>query len=263
MDRRTSPPGFIATAACSAALAVLLVGCASSPTTTYQAESGQQITVDWAEYPGHAHTAVEDVLQAPPAEELEGASSKLLGGIEARLTDEFGLAWEDGPDDGENFFAQEGNGYGGDSLYVTFNSVSRESLTVPEDPRDWRRAVDIVSEVTNAHGLGKLELGNLDPALAEETAERLGSAELEEQWQWFGDAYGQSQWVSLTMTDVARDPTGEAAEEMKGSIEYGWNPRSITISYGATTIRNEDRQQFQTALEPFEGLDRPEATTSD
>jgi hypothetical protein len=263
MGRRTSPPGLIATAALSAALAVLLVGCASSPTTTYQAESGQQITVDWAEYPGHAYTAAEDVLQAPSAEELEAVSTKLLGEIEARLTGEFGLAWEDGPDDGEKFFAQEGNGYGGDSLYVSFNSVSRESLAVPEDPRDWHRAVDIVSEVTESYGLGKLEPGNLDPDLAEETAERLGSAELEEQWQWFSDAYGQSQWVGLTLTDVQRDPTGEAAEEMKGSIEYGWNPRSITISYGATTIRNEDREQFLTALEPFEGLNRPETTTSD
>ncbi|WP_264670318.1 hypothetical protein [Arthrobacter sp. VKM Ac-2550] len=246
----------------TAALAVLLAGCASSPTTTYQA-GGQEITVDWAEYPGHAYTAAEDVLQAPPAEELEAVSGKLLGEIEARLTDEFGHAWEDGPDDGESFFPQEGNGYGGDSLYVSFNSVPRESLAVPEDPQDWQRAVDIVSEVTESYGLGKLELGNLEPALAEETAERLGSTELQHQWQWFGDAYGQSQWVSLTLTDVERDPTGEAVEEMKGSIEYGWNPRSITISYGATTVRNEDREQFLAALEPFEGLDRPEATTSD
>ncbi|AUI51615.1 hypothetical protein [Arthrobacter crystallopoietes] len=138
MGRRTS--GFIATAAFSAALAVLLVGCASSPTTTYQTESGQQITVDWAEYPGHAYSAAEDVLHAPPAEELEAVSTKLLGEIEARLTDEFGLAWEDGPDDGGNFFPQEGNGYGGDSLYVSFNSAPRESRTVPEDPRDWHRA---------------------------------------------------------------------------------------------------------------------------
>ncbi|SDQ36428.1 hypothetical protein [Arthrobacter crystallopoietes] len=69
--------------------------------------------------------------------------------------------------------------------------------------------------------------------------------------------------MSLTLTDVERDPTGEAAEEMKGSIEYGWNPRSITISYGATTVRSEDREEFLAALEPFEGLDRPDATTSD
>ncbi|QTG82767.1 hypothetical protein [Arthrobacter crystallopoietes] len=50
---------------------------------------------------------------------------------------------------------------------------------------------------------------------------------------------------------------------MKGSIEYGWNPRSITIPYGATTVRKTDREQFLAALSPFEGLDRPEATTSD
>ena len=50
---------------------------------------------------------------------------------------------------------------------------------------------------------------------------------------------------------------------MKGSIEYGWNPRSITIPYGATTVRRADREQFLAALSPFEGLDRPEATTSD
>jgi hypothetical protein len=246
--------------ALSVVVAVLLVGCSTSPTTTYTAPGGKEVTVDWADYPGHAYTDSDEVLAAPIAEDVEQESETLLTEIEAALTQEFGLEWEDGPDSEPPFWhQQDGNGYGGESLYITYNSPTSESTTVPSGDTAWKRAIEIASAVTEAHGLGKLRLENLDPDMAEQ----YGSADVSDHWQWATSTYRNAQWVGVTLSDVDRDPTGKAEKEMAGSVEYGWNPRSINIYYGVTTIRAADRAEFIERLKPFEGLARPEATTSD
>ncbi|TFD78254.1 hypothetical protein [Cryobacterium fucosi] len=246
-------------------IAIMLTSCASSPKTTYRADSGEAVTVDWAAYPGHAGMDAGDVLRAPPAEETRAVSARILGEIEARLSDEFALAWEDGPTDGHvgegEFYPQEGNGYGGRSLYVTFNSAARESLSIPSRAEDWNRIVEIITDVTQAHGLGSLKLDSLDSERAAENAERSGSENPDEQWQWFGTANGDSQWVAVSLINIDRDESGKAAGEI--GVETGWNARSINISYGATTVGIGDRDAFLKRIEPYEGLTRPDATTSD
>ncbi|QYF73119.1 hypothetical protein [Cryobacterium sp. PAMC25264] len=242
-------------------LAITLTSCAPSPTTTYRADSGETVTVDWSDYPGHDGMDAEDVLRAPPAEEIRTVSASILGEIEARLSDEFRLEWEDGPSGGEGtFFPQEGNGYGGDSLYVTFNSAGRESLSIPSRAEDWTRIMQLISDVTSAYGLGALERESIDPDRSAESAERSGSDDPAAQWQWFGTAFGDSQWVSVSMNDIDRDRSGKAAGEI--GVDNGWNARSVQISYGATTLGSEDRAAFLDRIEPFEGLPQPQATTS-
>ncbi len=246
--------------ASSITLVVLLAGCSASPTTSYTAPDGEKVTVDWADYPGHAYTDHADVLAAPLAEDVDESSDALLTEIETALTEEFGLEWEACPDSEPPFWhKQEGNGYGGESLYLTYNSPTSESMTVPSGDAAWRRAIELASAVTTAHGLGELQLENLDPDMAEQ----YGSADVSDHWQWAASTYADSQWVGVTLIDVDRDPTGKAEKEMAGSVEYGWNPRSINIYYGVTTIRGADKTEFLKRLKPFEGLARPQATTSD
>lgn len=243
-------------------LAITVTSCVPSPTTTYRADSGITVTVDWADYPGHAGMDAADVLRAPPAEEIRTVSASILGEIEARLSDEFALEWEDGPYGNEGrLYSPEGNGYGGESLYVTFNSGERESLGIPSRVEDWTRIMELISDVTSAHGLGALKRETIDPERAAENAERSGSDDPAAQWQWSGSAFGDSQWLSVSMNDIDRDRSGKAAEMI--GVDDGWNPRSVQISYGATTLGSKDRVAFLDRIEPFEGLPLPKPTTSD
>lgn len=249
--RRRAP----ATLAALAALAALS-GCASSPTTTYIDPSGAEVTVDWADYPGSPGVDATDVLSAPPKEEIEQVESELMAEIERALGAEFDL---DRQSEGEaRWFPAGGNGYGGDSAYVVVNSQDHVSDTVPDSAGDWRRIVDIVSAITDARGLGPVELDH-ERADAGELRERFGTGDPDDYWQWTGTAYGSSQWLSIALTDVSRDGSGDAAEEWKN----GWPDQSITISYGATTLPAGDRAEFERRLAPFAGLDMPPATTSD
>ncbi|MCU1437245.1 MAG: hypothetical protein JWP66_332 [Naasia sp.] len=254
--RRRAIPRAAALAAAIGALA----GCASPPTTTYTAANGASVTVDWREYPGHADQDPDQVLQAPVAEEVAERAENVLGAIERRLAEEFGFDWEDGP--GESVLVRTGgNGYGGDSLYVVYNSTTRESLTVP-DFADWNRVLEIVDAVAPAYGFEPVRLDSVS-VTGEEYG--VGPEQKDEKgaWQWNGVALAPGQWLSVGVVDVERDASGEAAEEMAGSVEHGWNPRSVSLSYGATTLHHRDRASFLERLAPFQGLPRPEPTTSD
>ena len=241
---------------------LLLTSCAASPTTTFLSDTGRAVTVDWADYPGRAGIDTSEALLAPTADAIPAVSAALVGEIEQRLTQEFGLTWQNGPtgqpDEGA-FYPESGNGYGGETLLVTFNSGERQSDGIPSSGQDWRRIVAIISGVTADAGLGDFEVDNLKPERAADITERFGSLEPDEQWLWFGTAYGASQWISASLVDVDRDASGEAATDHPD----GWNPQSITLSYGATTVRAEDHAAFQKRMAPFAGLDMPAATTSD
>jgi hypothetical protein len=252
--------------AASASLA--LTSCVPSPKTTYVAAAGEQVTVDWVDYPGQSGVPAAEVLVAPSAEATRAQSAAILGEIESRLTAEFGLVWEDGPREDDqridgDFYPGGGNGYGGESLFVTFNSLPRESLTIPTSAADWHRIMEVIGEVTRAHGMGALKVDGLDTELTAEEIQRYGSENHDEFWQWSGTAYGQSQWVYAGLIDVGRDASGKALSDMGGSVDYGWNTRSINISYGATVLPAADRASFIERVAPFAGLSQPKPTDSD
>lgn len=250
------------------AASLALTSCDSSPKTKYVAASGEQVTVDWVDYPGQAGVSAAEVLLAPSVEATRTQSAAILGEIESRLTAEFGLVWENGPrGDGQriegDFYPGGGNGYGGKSLYVTFNSVPRESLTIPTSAADWHRIMEVIGDVTRAYGMGALKVDGLDTELTAEDIQLYGTDNHDEFWQWSGTAYGQSQWVSAGLIDVERDASRKALSDMGGSVDYGWNTRSITISYGATVLPAADRASFIERVTPFAGLSQPKPTDSD
>ncbi len=92
-----------------------LSGCVPSPKTTYTTESGESVTVDWANYPGHADIDAEAILAGPSAEELDAYAAELLGAIEEHLSAAFDLRWEDETGFGPLVTAFDENGYGRDA----------------------------------------------------------------------------------------------------------------------------------------------------
>lgn len=239
-------------------------GCAAGPTSTYTDAAGQEVTVNWRDYPLHAYTMPDDVLAAPVKEETEEVSAAILSEIKTALGNEFDLEWNARGEQG--WYPSSGNGYGGDAMTTTWNSVGWESDTVPASTAEWDKVMSMASRITRAHGLGPVQLtyhGDTfknDPEWQRELTENYGTADPQELWWWDGTAHSGMQWLSIRIVDVDRDPTGKAAKEYEQS---SLPPRSVSISYGITTVSRADRAALEQALEPFTGLTPPTPTTSD
>lgn len=241
-----------------------LTGCTASPETTVVEGTGEERTVQWKDYPGHASTDQDTVLEAPSPEAAERRALRILTEIEAALTEAYGLGWSSQGESG--WFEYSGNGYGGDSYLTTYNSSTRVSDGVPNGKESWREALDLIDEILVDDGLGGLVLhhdfstATDEEAWPDEAVEKFGSSDEEQFWQWSADSVGESQWVSVTLSDVAQDRTGQAAEVLE---DMGLERESVAISYGVTTVPSDHRDEFRRALEPFEGLQTPEGTHSD
>ncbi len=247
-----------------------VLGASPSPTSTYLCADGETVTVDWADYPGEAGVDADAVRAAPDQDELEPVARELVERLRAAIEAEASVVMasverESTWFDDDDWFAAEGNGYGGESMYVTLNCCELESSTVPA-PASWSGVRDAASAVTEEFGLGPLVLEHESDAMAADAA---WAADYAEQycnlpdggcWAWYATTYGDSQWVSLAIRDAARDPSGDALAEAE---QFDWPVASISLSYGATVIRAGMREAFDAALAPFEGLEQPAPTTSD
>lgn len=263
VGRRTGK--FLRAVLAAAVMAGSLAGCSQAPTSTIVTDTGEEQTISWADYPGHAGTDAADVLAAPTPEQTERRAQAIIGEIEAVLSRNHGFQWStDG--DAAGWYPQTGNGYGGESLLVTYNSEPRVSDGVPEGPEAWREVLAEIDAILAGHGLAPVILDHesspyLDDAQwQEEQHQRFGTTDPDEYWEWTATSYSDSQWLNVTLTDTTKDATGRAAEEAR---EFGWPLRAVGLSFGATTVPAEQRDEFRRAFEPFEGLDKPEPTTSD
>lgn len=244
---------------------VMITGCSASPTTTVTRDDGSTVTVNWADYPGSADHDTEAVLAAPHEDEVEPLVDALFADIQEALDSEFELAWSITGDEG--WYPTSGNGYGGESILTTYNSQSLETDSVPSSTADWQIIIDRLSQVTESHGLGPVILDHDTVSPAEDPevwrsdfTDRFGTDDPNKFWMWNASASRNSQWLWVTVVDVDRDPTGKAAEEFDADENTG---HMIGLFYGATTIRDDGRNAFIRALEPFEGLEKPPASQSD
>ncbi len=240
-------------------LLAVLSGCAPSPTSTYTDSSGRQVTVDWANYPGAEGIDAHDALAAPTQQQAERTAQALLAELERTFTAQYGLTWVTRQEGG--WSPVDGNGYGGDSSYVTYNSDSRESTEAPADKAQWRRILQTVSDLGARHGLDPVVLEHeRDYADATWLQENYATTDPERFWWWSGTSEQGTQWLSVTVTDTARDLDRERAED---SRDLGLPARSIHLLYGVTTIEDSRRATFGAALAAFDGLEQPARTRSD
>lgn len=248
--------------------AVVLLGglaaCTPLPSTTYTNASGQEVTVNWRDFPGPAGVDPNGILAAPVKEDAEAVSAELLLDIKTALSQEFGVVWESWGD--ASWHTPSGNGFGGKTKSTTYNSVRWFSNTAPAATADWDRIVEIIDGFTQAQGLGKVMLEHNRgyyrqiPSSDKDLLERFGTTDPREAYVWFGTAYGASQWLSVEIHHAGRDPRGKAAAEYR---ELKQPAASISLDYGVTTLARDDVAAFKKALEPFTGLEQPAATTSD
>lgn len=260
MDRRFSRARALSLLAVAVTVTGLLGACASPPTTAAVPPVEETTAaLDWATYPGRADTDPEEILAGPNAEQVDAVSSSVLAGIETRLTTDFGLQWTNGVGSTGQLYPQSGNGYGGNSLLVTFKSTDRVSLSPATTKVEWSRITGLVNDLAFADGLEFAQLTNIDPSGGTAPIAGSGAATPDQQWQWNVSATDASQWLTLTLVDVDRAAEAKANGGATASVT-DWNPRSITLTYGATTIPAADRQRFIQLLTPFDGMGRPAAT---
>ena len=255
--------------------AVTLTGCSAfgdgpPPTTTYTDAQGESITVDWVDYPAHAGMGGEVLLGYADQTDIESEARTLIRDLQAAVTGASGVEMHSMEPErdwfgDENWFAQIGNGYGGESLLITVNCCELTSDGAP-DMTQWQSVLDAASEVTIAAGLEPLVLEQdstqvkADPSWEKEYRDQYCNLEGDECWRWSAHVYDGVQWIDFTIQDAALDPTGEAAtwgENADGSLD------SIRISYGATVVRAGKSDEYAVAMQPFLGLKVPDSTTSD
>lgn len=240
-----------------------LAACTPLPSTTYTNASGQQVTVNWRDFPGPAGVDPHAILAAPVKEDAEAAGAQLLLNIKTALSQEFGVAWDSWGE--PSWHAPNGNGFGGKTTSTTYNSVRWFSDTAPATTADWDRIVEIINGYSQAQGLGKVVLEHKRgyyrqiPSSDKDLLERFGTTDRREAYVWFGNAYGSSQWLSVEIHHAGRDPRGKAATEYQDLKQPA---ASISLDYGVTTLPRDDVAAFKKALEPFAGLEQPAATTS-
>ena len=256
-------------------VAVALTGCsafgvAPSPTTTYTDAQGEEITVDWADYPASAGQDGEALVGRSDQTALEPEARVLIANLQAAIEDASGLEMtaaksEDVWFSDEHWFPQPGNGYGGESMLITVNCCELATDGVP-GPSQWQAVLDAASEVTRAAGLGPLVLEqdaksmNIDPNGQKDYRDRYCNLEGGECWLWNARVHDGVQWVDFAIQDAALDPTGTAAtwtENADGQLD------NIRLSYGATVVRSGKSEEYARAIEPFLGLTLPASTTSD
>ncbi len=242
---------------CAIVAAAAVLTPEPAPTTTYETAEGESVTVSWEDYPAHAYTEPLDALAAPGEGEVDERWASLRGDIEERLG-AWGLAFA--PELDEGWYPQTGNGYGGDSRLITYNSEERLAKEAP--PReDWPEVVSVVDEVLAEYGLGSLAMDHDDPASLGPDAwllERFGSTDPDEWFTWGGTAGMHGEWLSLIIND---DDLFAGDGEPDGDDLRG--EQWVSFSYGATTVPDDERAAFEREIEPFRRLAPPEATTSD
>lgn len=257
------------------ASALALAGCGvlgnqPSPVSTYVGADGEQVTVDWADYPGEAGQDSEALRAGPDQDEIVPLATDLVNRVRAAVELEADTRLIPTRDESEWFgeeswFSASGNGYGGETMLVTVNCCELQSGSAPATDR-WRGLVDAVSAVTEEYGLGPVVLQHEAPELLaderwrDEYARDYCNGAGGRCWLWSGTAYANGQWLSFSIQDARLDTTGAAMEDAE---EFDWPVASVSVSFGATTIASGRRDDFERAFAPFEGLDKPDATTSD
>lgn len=235
-----------------------------SPTTVITSDDGSEITLDWRDYPAFADPSLDpqDVLDAPRAEEVTVVVDDQIESVSSGLAPVLpGVEWDTPEADGEVLFPAEGNGYGGESLHLGYNVTASTTGTLPVD-HDWNALTDALAGELSALGYADIVWdvdrgpyqGQSRSEYEDEIVSQHGSLDPDEMWMWSGMAQKGSLWVMITIWDERRGAPDDAwPEETTG----------LDLLFGGTVISQDDEAAYAGGVSPFEGLARPEATSSD
>jgi hypothetical protein len=232
-------------------------------TTVVDAE-GRETELDWSRHPGQVDITVDEVLAGPSLEEGLAEGEAMVDEMKTGLTEEFSVRWVAPPanqTDIDVTFPVE-NGWGGESLLHVVNLPTEQTSSVPRTWAEKEAAVAVIGEVAARHGWS-------EPVFDEERypqpdADRLeytGGTTLPEQVIVSGGLEGPTgQWLSFTFQDLSNDDAqGTFAERFADLEDEGWEPETITLSYGANGLLPEsERAEFERRAEPFAGHPVPE-----
>lgn len=243
-----------------------MVDNAVGRTTVVKGADGTERTVYWREYPGVAGIDSQQVLDGPTPQQGYDAGQAMVAEIKAALSGEFGLEWVPVADTGGSgpLHRPIENHYGGESLLTNVNGPESQSTTVPQTWDDKQRAISIIAEVTRRYGYGAPRIDGLESWSAEDRIRDLGGLTSEEQVIVSGVALGLAgQWLSFRFQDLSKDTNGTFEERLRPPEGSRWQLNTLALSYGANgLLAAEDRNEFQSRLEPFRGLIPPEPLES-
>jgi hypothetical protein len=219
--------------------------------------------VDWTGYPGQYSGDAQRTLAAPSKEEVVAENTALLEELRAVVEDEVAVSWME---HGSTIERPLENAWGAPSLLRDSQSP-RWYATEPISGQTLKqRLVDRLSEVLSNHGFQDSRLLN-DPATSfysPESIEQLyGGSKLDTQVVWelrassVEDAYVD---VTVTITDLTQDETGEFASDAERNAEY----LDLPVSSIAMTLTSHallaasDAPEFRERAAPFEGKEPPQ-----
>lgn len=231
-------------------------------TTVAKVADGTERTVYWREYPSVAGIDPQQILEGPTPQQGYDAGQTVIAEIKAALSEEFQLEWAPMADTrgGSPFHRPIENGYGGESLLTIVNGPESQSTSVPQTWEEKQRAISIIGDVTRRYGFEAPAIDGLESWSAEDRIRDLGGLTPDKQVIVSGVALGRAgQWLSFKFQDLSKDTNGIFEERLRPPEGSQWQMNTLALSYGANgLLAAEDRNEFKSRLEPFQGLTQPE-----
>jgi len=232
----------------SIALAIILlvnvgtIGAASAvsrpPTTAAVADPEADY---WAAYPGIRYQTTDEILARLSLEDATSEGDSVLAAIRAGLTDRFGYEWVQGV---AGTTRNERNGYGGESMLVSYDSGNWSTAEAIGDHEQKLAAMDAIDDVLLDYGYSDLYSLN-DPAngFDPDFLERLyGSADIRTQavWEWVSvDGSGVIR-IYATLVDLSGDDDGTFRAIREGQVADSGEPlEGLRISVYAPEVLSE------------------------
>lgn len=230
----------------AAGMLVTMTGCVgvwpfNSPKTTYVNDAGDEVTVDWRDFPGTVGIEIEQVFDAPSVEQTAAREREALAAVQEALeqfVEEPG-SWESVGEGG--WFTNGDNGYYGTSMLQTYNSPSWQfEVTIPVS--SWDSVLDAAEEALAELGMTHRYDDEFDSTVSD--------------WLRSATFSAGPEFLSISVEDAALDP--QALGEAQGEDRM---IAGITLFYGTSTIAEGERAEFEQRVAPYLGLEMPEATS--
>ncbi|QNO36993.1 hypothetical protein H4J02_11050 [Protaetiibacter sp. SSC-01] len=243
------------------ALAVALVvnvgtiGAASALRPGAAQQAGSDPEDDhWAAYPGIKGQTEEEILERASLEEVQATAEDAMAAIRERLTEEFGFAWVPGA---EADIRAERNGYGGESMLVSFSSDTWSTVEPVRDHALKLAAMAAIEEVLYEFGFYALTPLN-DPSTGfdpDYLVRFYGSDDPRTQtdWEWYTDDWPGPMRFYANVTDLTHDADGSRRAAREAVVAGTDEPvEGLRIGFLVPEVLSEsDRDEFATRMDEY------------